>query len=71
MWFRRSRREVDGGRSNANRWAQWIRRFDLYLEAIEAKTDRRQVALLFHIGGDKIEEIYEARRDTATARKDE
>ena len=41
------------------------------MEAIEAKSDRRQKALLLHIEGDKIEKIYEAQRDTATAHNDE
>ena len=63
--------EIDGGRENASRREQWLSRFDLYLEAIEAKTDRQQIALLLHIGGDKIEEIYEAKRDSSKARKDE
>ena len=46
-------------------------RFDLYFEAIKVKTDRRQIVLLLHIGGDKIEKIYEAKRDSSKARKDE
>ncbi|RNA25237.1 Retrovirus-related Pol poly from transposon, partial [Brachionus plicatilis] len=63
--------EIDGGRSNATRWTSWIRRFDAFLEASSITDDRPCIATLLHVGGDKIEEIYEVKRNASTLKKDE
>ncbi|RNA04235.1 Retrovirus-related Pol poly from transposon [Brachionus plicatilis] len=63
--------EIDGGRSNGTRWSVWIRRFDLFLEASGLADNRLCIATLLHVGGEKIEEIYEAKRNIAVVKKDE
>ncbi|RNA00863.1 Retrovirus-related Pol poly from transposon [Brachionus plicatilis] len=63
--------EIDDGRSIATRWTSWIRRFDVFLEASSFTDDRPCIATLLHVGGEKIEEIYEAKRNASTLKKDE
>ena len=63
--------DLDGGRSNATRWKTWIRRFNNYLVANGIAGDQKQIATLLHVAGEKIEEIYEAKRKTNVEKKDE
>ena len=63
--------DVDGGTANSARWTIWIRRFLIYITASGIKTDVTQIALLLHVGGEKVEEIYAAKRDMTTQVEDE
>ncbi|CAF0957915.1 unnamed protein product [Brachionus calyciflorus] len=61
--------DLDGGRSNRIRWAKWLRRFNL--EAIGETGDRKKIAMLLHVGGESVEEIYEAKREVETRKENE
>ena len=62
---------VDGAQSNANRWKTWLRRFQNYVIASDIKTDIRKIALLLHVAGADVEEIYEAKRDVSVDKTQE
>jgi len=43
----------------ASRWEKWLNRFDNYIVAMNITTDIRKKALLLHLAGEKVHEIYE------------
>jgi hypothetical protein len=40
------------------RWSRWLQRFDNYLLAADIKTDARKKAVLLHLAGERVYEIY-------------
>ena len=52
--------EIGAGGLNEGRWVIWLRRFDNYLlgSGVKETETARKVALLLHIGGPQLEEIY-------------
>lgn len=45
------------------RWSKWLSMFENYLVAIGVNGDNRQKALLLHLGGEKIREVYREHED--------
>ena len=62
---------MDGGRSNAVRWASWMRGFALFLEAGGIEGERKMIVTLLHVAGPQVQEIYEAIRDTTVVKANE
>ena len=54
--------ESDSRKSNSLRWTDWIRRFEVYIEATGIVGERVKIATLLHVAGEEIESIYESIR---------
>ena len=57
------------------RWERWINRFENYLTAVNITNDARWKALLLHLGGERVHDIYDndtlsSADDNYTAAKD-
>ena len=50
--------EVEGGRANATRWKKWMGEFSIYLTATKITNDAQKKAVLLHLAGGKVQEIY-------------
>ena len=48
------------------RWTKWLQRFDNYITAMNINGDARQKALLLHLAGERVHDIY----DTLAANQD-
>jgi hypothetical protein len=53
--------------SLSTRWAEWLERFDNYLVAAEITSDDRKRALLLHLAGRKVHQIFEKLNSTPRA----
>ena len=50
--------KVDEDRTNVGyRWKRWLEKFDNWLVAVNITDDKRQKALLLHVGGDQVYDI--------------
>jgi hypothetical protein len=52
--------KVTGTNTNLSKsWATYIKRFDYYIQATGITKDEQKRALLLHLGGDEIQDIFE------------
>ena len=55
---------VTGEQTNLNKaWEQYLKRFDYYVKAANVMKDKQKRALLLHISGSKVQDIFETFED--------
>ena len=59
--------KVSGEHTNLNKaWEQYLKRFDYYLKAANITKDEQKRALLLHISGSEVQDIFETFEDQGT-----
>ena len=51
--------DCDSGSDVGQRWEKWLSRLENYLVAVNVTNDMRKKALLLHMGGERLYEIYD------------
>ena len=56
-----------GGQTNlAQKWDQYVKRFEYYIKAQNVTKDEQKRALLFHVAGEEVQDLFEMLQDTGT-----
>ena len=59
--------KVTGEQTNLNKaWEQYLKRFDYYVKAANITKDEQKRALLLHISGSEVQDIFETFEDQGT-----
>ena len=52
--------------SLAQKWDQYVKRFDYYIKASGVTRDEQKRALLLHVSGEEVQDLFETLTDTGT-----
>ena len=50
----------------AQKWDQYVKRFDYYIKAQNVTKDKQKRALLLHVAGEEVQDLFETLQDTGT-----
>ena len=52
--------------SLAQKWDQYVKRFDYYIKASGVTRDEQKIALLLQVSGEEVQDLFETLTDTGT-----
>ena len=50
----------------AQKWDQYVKRFEYYIKAQNVTKDEQKRVLLLHVAGEKVKDLFETLQDTGT-----